>query len=85
MRDEIMNCNLDNNIASDSIFSQTGNDYFKNLKKQNRNNNEILQQLSEHNLEFLYNKKSIQNMKNIIIYTDQYNALREKWNNKILH
>ncbi|MBR1944511.1 MAG: hypothetical protein IJ848_03530 [Alphaproteobacteria bacterium] len=80
-----MNCNLDNNIASDSIFSQTGNDYFKNLKKQNRNNNEILQQLSEHNLEFLYNKKSIQNMKNIIIYTDQYNALREKWNNKILH
>lgn len=70
-----MICNPEQNIADTIIFD---NSYIKNIHDQNINNVKLAYNLKKYNLGFLYNKKSINNMKNIIENTKKYNELKDK-------
>ena len=82
--DEVMNFNPEQNISDNPIFDNNSNNYANNIHKQNINNLKLMANLKELNLGFLYNKKNINNMKNIISNTKEYNELKDKIMKKIL-
>ena len=83
--DEIMTCNPEQNISDGPVFTANENNYIKQVHEQNINNVKLMYDLKKLNLGFLYNKKNINNMKNIISNTKGYNELKDGIMKKILY